>query len=77
MVRAANAELARLTIVPGILPPLCLAVTLLTSHSQDDLGEIGLSGSLKDLSARLAQLAVEAGAGGVVAATGPGTGAGT
>lgn len=57
MVRAAVAE----------LPDTCVtAVTVLTSLSENDLADIGLSGPVRDASRRLAALAVGAGAGGIV-----------
>jgi orotidine-5'-phosphate decarboxylase len=48
-------------------PPLILAVTILTSFSNDDLAEIGMSGQVRDQVLRLAALARNAGCGGVVA----------
>jgi orotidine-5'-phosphate decarboxylase len=48
-------------------PPLVLAVTILTSFSNDDLAEIGMSGQVRDQVLRLAALARNAGCGGVVA----------
>jgi orotidine-5'-phosphate decarboxylase len=57
MVRAAVAE----------LPETCVtAVTVLTSLSEHDLAEIGLAGPARDASRRLAALAVQAGARGIV-----------
>ena len=47
--------------------PLVIAVTMLTSHSQESIGEIGLSGSIGDQVVRLAALAQSAGLDGVVA----------
>lgn len=67
MVKSAAAELIRMTLIPGVPPPLTLAVTLLTSHTEAELAELGLAGPLVEHSVRLAQMAVEAGAGGVVA----------
>ena len=46
--------------------PKLLAVTVLTSLAEDDLGAIGMSGSPADAASRLARLAVGAGADGVV-----------
>lgn len=47
-------------------PPLLIAVTILTSMTQDDLQEIGLQGSPEDNVLRLATLAKKAGLDGVV-----------
>ncbi len=46
--------------------PTVLAVTVLTSHDDDELGAIGLTGPCADAVSRLALLAREAGAGGLV-----------
>jgi orotidine-5'-phosphate decarboxylase len=48
-------------------PPMILAVTVLTSMSDDDLREIGVSGRVLDQVLRLATLARNAGCPGVVA----------
>lgn len=66
MIGRAAAELSRLTLVPGRPRPLCLAVTILTSHDQDTLPTIGLSGLLAANTVRLAKLALDAGATGLV-----------
>jgi len=50
----------------GHAPPVVLAVTVLTSHSDDDLVRAGVSGPCRTAVLRLADLAREAGAGGVV-----------
>lgn len=53
----------------GALPAMgirLLAITILTSHGEDTLGEIGVNGSMAESVRRLAQLAKEAGADGVV-----------
>jgi len=50
----------------GLTPPVVLAVTVLTSHDDDELGTIGLEGPCGAAVLRLAGLAREAGAGGVV-----------
>lgn len=47
--------------------PLILGVTVLTSLSGDDLGELGITGTPEDAVVRLAQLAKQAGLDGVVA----------
>jgi orotidine-5'-phosphate decarboxylase len=54
----------------GALPAMgirLLAITILTSHDEKTLGSIGVSGSVADSVRRLAALAKEAGADGVVA----------
>jgi orotidine-5'-phosphate decarboxylase len=54
----------------GALPAMgtrLLAVTILTSHDEETLGEIGVNGSMAESVRRLAQLAKEAGVDGVVA----------
>ena len=54
----------------GALPAMgtrLLAITILTSHGEDTRGEIGVNGSMADSVRRLALLAKEAGADGVVA----------
>lgn len=50
----------------GIAPPLILAVTVLTSHDQDTLTEIGVNSTPKDSVLRLASLAEKANVGGLV-----------
>jgi len=54
----------------GALPAMAtrlLAITILTSHDEDTLDEIGVNGTMLDSVRRLALLAKEAGADGVVA----------
>jgi len=54
----------------GALPAMgtrLLAITILTSHDEETLGEIGVNGSMAESVRRLAQLAKEAGTDGVVA----------
>lgn len=51
----------------GISPPIILAVTVLTSLNDDDLVQIGYTGTTDEMVLRLARLAKEAGASGVVA----------
>ncbi|MGF1510636.1 MAG: orotidine-5'-phosphate decarboxylase [Myxococcota bacterium] len=67
MIRAVQQRLMESTIVPGLEPPLCLAVTLLTSHTPEDIKQLGFPGPLVQHVTQLARSAVEAGAGGVVA----------
>ena len=50
----------------GLPRPLALAVTVLTSHDDDELKAIGLQGPCGTAVLRLARLAREAGAGGLV-----------
>ena len=53
----------------GALPAMgtrLLAITILTSHDEESLGEIGVNGSMAESVRRLAQLAKEAGTDGVV-----------
>ena len=53
----------------GALPAMgtrLLAITILTSHDEETLGEIGVNGSMAESVRRLAQLARDAGADGVV-----------
>ncbi len=54
------------TLIPGVPAPLCLAVTILTSHASHDLEELGVSLPIEELVPRLARVAVENGAGGIV-----------
>jgi orotidine-5'-phosphate decarboxylase len=54
----------------GALPAMgtrLLAITVLTSHDEESLGEVGVNGSMAESVRRLAVLAKEAGADGVVA----------
>lgn len=48
-------------------PPLLLGVTVLTSLNQEDLPEIGVSGTVVDQALRLASLALSSGCKGIVA----------
>ncbi len=50
----------------GTKPPTVLAVTILTSHDDPDLRELGISGPGREAVVRLAGIARDAGAGGVV-----------
>ncbi|MCC7380598.1 MAG: orotidine-5'-phosphate decarboxylase [Deltaproteobacteria bacterium] len=67
MIEGASSELMRMTVVPGVPRPMCLGVTILTSHDEADLAEIGLPGPIAAQGLRLARLAVSAGAAGIVA----------
>src|SRR5262249_48674966 len=60
---AAEAEAAR----RGFAKPRVIAVTMLTSLSEETMGEIGVSGALAGQVGRLAMLAQSAGLDGVVA----------
>jgi orotidine-5'-phosphate decarboxylase len=64
MVRAVEA--GRAGAQPGSEPPIVLAVTILTSHDDLSLRRIGIEGDCAAAVPRLAALAREAGAGGVV-----------
>lgn len=66
MVRSVLHELAKSTIPPGFFPPICLAVTVLTSHAQDEVAAMGFQEPIVDLVKRLAVLAMDAGAQGIV-----------
>lgn len=66
MIDMVTRNLRRATLVPGAFPPICLAVTLLTSHDPAELAQLGFDGPVLDHALRLAKLAVGAGAGGVV-----------
>lgn len=63
MIAAAREESERL----GAHRPKLLAVTILTSHGQDEVWSIGLAGSPQENVLRLARMAVDAGADGIVA----------
>jgi orotidine-5'-phosphate decarboxylase len=62
MLRAAQEAAAQ-----SARPPLILAVTVLTSLSDADMSELGISGQVVDQVLRLATLARDAGCGGIVA----------
>jgi orotidine-5'-phosphate decarboxylase len=53
--------------IMGTRPPLLLGVTVLTSLTQTDLADLGLSGQLRDIVVRWAKMVQEAGLDGVVA----------
>jgi orotidine-5'-phosphate decarboxylase len=50
----------------GAVPPVVLAVTILTSHDDSELTRIGIDGPASQAVPRLAALARDAGAGGIV-----------
>ena len=66
MIEAVTRGLRSMTVIPGAYPPVCCAVTILTSHSQDELHSLGFKGTVLEQAHRLARIAVAAGAGGVV-----------
>jgi len=59
-------EASRTAVPPGSDPPVVLAVTILTSHDDLSLRRIGIEGDCATAVPRLAALARDAGAGGVV-----------
>lgn len=59
-------EAARESLAGYDRPPLLIAVTILTSLSDDELAEVGFAGSAADNALRLAQLARQCGLDGVV-----------
>ena len=67
MIRHAAKALQSTTLIPGVQKPIILGVTVLTSHEPGDLESLGITGSLEETSKRLAKLAVENGAEGIVA----------
>ncbi|MBX2814064.1 MAG: orotidine-5'-phosphate decarboxylase [Myxococcales bacterium] len=66
MIEAVTRSLRSMTLIPGVSPPVCCAVTILTSHSQEELKLLGFNDSILSYAQRLAKMAVTAGAGGVV-----------
>jgi orotidine-5'-phosphate decarboxylase len=66
MMIARAVEAARAAAPVGAKPPIVLAVTILTSHDEADLARIGVSGPASAAVERLAALARDAGAGGIV-----------
>ena len=66
MIRRAVESAAEAASAAGVPAPLVLAVTVLTSHDDETLRRVGLAGPCSDAVLRLAALAREAGAGGVV-----------
>jgi orotidine-5'-phosphate decarboxylase len=67
MLRAAVDAARTAATVAGITPLAVAGVTVLTSHGDIDLGEVGLAGPVLDATRRLGRLAVEAGATALVA----------
>jgi orotidine-5'-phosphate decarboxylase len=67
MVREVQQRLMESTLVPGMPPPLALAVTILTSHSEEEVAELGFDRPIVEQAERLARVAVENGAQGIVA----------
>lgn len=66
MMEAAHAAAAEAAKAKGVTRPLLLAVTVLTSLSEEDLVEIGIDAETKEQVVRLARLAKESGMDGVV-----------
>lgn len=66
MLRAAGDAAAEGAAAAGLLPPSLVAISVLTSLGEDDLGRIGMQGPIPDQVARLAQLAMASGLAGVV-----------
>jgi orotidine-5'-phosphate decarboxylase len=67
MIGALLRELSMITVIPGLRPPICLAVTILTSHQESDLAALGFHEPLVELVKRIGKLALDAGAEGLVA----------
>ncbi len=59
-------DASRAAVPAGVDPPVVLAVTILTSHDDEALRRIGIDGTCAGAVPRLAALARDAGAGGVV-----------
>ncbi len=66
MIEAARRGLARGAALVGVREPALLAVTVLTSHVEADLRGVGVEGPIARRVVALAQMAVAAGASGVV-----------
>jgi orotidine-5'-phosphate decarboxylase len=67
MMRRVGETCERVALSEGLTRPIILAVTVLTSHDQSTLGELGIDEQLNALVARLARLTADAGLDGVVA----------
>ncbi len=67
MIEEVQRELTQMTLIPGAPPPICLAVTVLTSHAQEEVEALGLREPIVVVAERLARLAVDSGAQGIVA----------
>ncbi len=67
MVKDVMTELTGMTLIPGAPPPMCLAVTVLTSHAPEEVKALGFDQDVPQLAKSLAVQAVEAGAPGIVA----------
>jgi orotidine-5'-phosphate decarboxylase len=67
MLRAARDAAGEAAAASGVEAPCLLAVTVLTSLSASDLKEVGIESAVEDQVARLVDLALESGIGGVVA----------
>jgi orotidine-5'-phosphate decarboxylase len=67
MMRAARDAAGEAAAAAGVDSPCLLGVTVLTSLSPSDLKEVGIEGAVDDQVARLVDLAIESGIGGVVA----------
>ena len=66
MIRRGVQAAAEAAAEAGHPPPVVLAVTILTSHDDDDLRRIGVDGTGREAVTRLAELARDSGAGGIV-----------
>lgn len=67
MLEAIGRELTAMTLIPGAPPPLTLAVTVLTSHDEQELRGLGFERPVPEMVVKLAQMALGHGAGGIVA----------
>lgn len=67
MMRSTVEAVAEITEREGLATPLILGVTVLTSHTQESLSEIGIKRTLEDQVVALAQLCEASGINGVVA----------
>lgn len=67
MLQAVLRELSNMTLIPGAPPPIVLGVTVLTSHAQDEVDQLGFTEPIVSLATRLARMAVASGAQGIVA----------